>query len=349
MTLYNVEIFLPDFTYKSSCQTSNAPYSSDYLNIEKNKIELTSINAGKGDYIRIKSPEFYACGIVTGVEPKKSITVITYEPFLRMFDNTVYADRSLLSSTTCESWMANVISGLYVTNEDTLQNIVGLTIEVLSGTESAMLNLDKNIINFYQDAVIPAFINYGIVVSFAIDPQRKSILCTIKKNTETEIVIESELPNIINKKIVIKEAKETLNKITVINQDNEAVSATYYRHIDNSISQDETVNRIEPVVYDTVYISVSGTDTFADKAYDKAFNTLTAEEYDNLIELTVIPNDDLVKPYNLQIGQSAAIIYKNVIYRTVLTGVKYESDQIQLVFGAIRLKLTSILKRRLRL
>lgn len=349
MIPYNVETFSRDFTYQGSCQCSDVPLTVDYLDIGNSKLELLKITSAIGDYISIKNRNREICGIVNGIEPKDGKVVITHQPISKIFDYDVQIDRSILNTQTLENWMADIIRNTYIDNADTMQNITGLIVETYSVTENAMLGLETNIVNLYKDIIVPAFINYGVVVTFTINPQKKNIICTIKSSAAGAITIESELENIIDRNIVIKESEETLNKLILVNEDNESEKAVYYRLSDNSITTNALAEgRITPVVFDTVYISASGTETFADKAYDKAFSTLKAEEYNNLIELTVIDTDDLIKPYELEVGQTVEVIYKDNIYSSILTGAEYKDEKVKLIFGAIRQQLTKKLKRRLR-
>ena len=60
----------------------------------------------------------------------------------------------------------------------------------------------------------------------------------------------------------------------------------------------------------------------------------------------MVKGDSLVKPEELEIGQRVRIILQNNEYNTILTG-KNEKETTTLIFGAVRLELTKILKGRM--
>ena len=66
--------------------------------------------------------------------------------------------------------------------------------------------------------------------------------------------------------------------------------------------------------------------------------------YSNLIELTMMNGDALVKPEELEFGQVADIISDGQSYRSILTG-RERGRNTKLVFGTVRLDLTKILRR----
>jgi hypothetical protein len=49
----------------------------------------------------------------------------------------------------------------------------------------------------------------------------------------------------------------------------------------------------------------------------------------------------------MNIGQDVLVISEGKEYESMLTGYKFKNGKITLIFGAIRLELTKILKRRL--
>lgn len=69
-------------------------------------------------------------------------------------------------------------------------------------------------------------------------------------------------------------------------------------------------------------------------------------KYSNLIEISVLEKDTMVKPFYLEIGDTVNIIHKGVSYSSVLSGKSWEDGMVKLTFGTIRLELTSFLKGR---
>lgn len=100
------------------------------------------------------------------------------------------------------------------------------------------------------------------------------------------------------------------------------------------------------MIYKEVAIS-STPEEFDQKALEKATDTLAVEKNNNLIELEMLENDILFEPEEMNIGQDILVISEGKSYESMLTGYKRKSGKITLIFGAIRLELTKILKRRI--
>lgn len=344
-TIYSVEIFKPDFEYVDSIQMSDLSISLDYLDISKNRIIVKKIDCSEGDYIRISTGELELDGIVTGVLNDGDYVRISFKSFMDIFDIDIFADVADLESQTIESFIANLIDENYISNADAEQNIYGLSVKVLTGTENTSLTVDSNIMNFYRDIVQSAFLQYNIIVKFSIQTQKKQVVCTIQKNIADNLTIEADLPNIINKSIDLSVSKENYNKLIVINESNETEAKIYYLHPDNTIDEVDS-DRVTPVNFTTQYASATATKTFSDVAYDKAVSLLTQNEYNNLIELEMKNDDSLINPLYLTVGQNTTVISDGVSYQTILTGVKI-GKTTTLIFGAIRRELTKRIKWRI--
>lgn len=61
MQWYNIEIFTPDFSYRSSNQTTETEVDIDYLAISNSKVVLPDIRASEGDYIRFLEVSLSNC------------------------------------------------------------------------------------------------------------------------------------------------------------------------------------------------------------------------------------------------------------------------------------------------
>ena len=84
--------------------------------------------------------------------------------------------------------------------------------------------------------------------------------------------------------------------------------------------------------------------SFESAAISAAHNKFANLSYSNLIELTMMNGDALVKPEELEFGQVADIISDGESYRSILTG-RERGKNTKLVFGTVRLDLTKILRR----
>ena len=154
--------------------------------------------------------------------------------------------------------------------------------------------------------------------------------------------IEADLPNVIEKSIIVNETTEDMNKLVIYDQADLTTNVIYYKHPDGSYdTRDE--DRITPVIYGITSVAVSEGDTFADVAEDAANKQFDVDTYSNLIEITVQNEDEIVMPQTLTIGQIVNVISNGTSYSSILTGVE-RSNKTKLIFGTIRLDLTKIIK-----
>ena len=65
----------------------------------------------------------------------------------------------------------------------------------------------------------------------------------------------------------------------------------------------------------------------------------------NNIKLTVLIDDKIIDPLNMQIGQPVKIVSEGKTYNTTYTGYSRGRNIIELTFGSVRTELTKILKR----
>ena len=261
-----------------------------------------------------------------------------------MFDTTLQG-----SNTTLEQMMANYIKEYFINNSDQLQNIPGLSVEIISATKnwgfhltSDVAGLNKTIINFMTVIIQRAMTKYQVGLYVEPDFNAKQIVVKIgKKNTEI-FHIEADLPNVIKKSIVLNETTQDINKLFIYNNANLSDVIVYYKHPDKSFDT-INANRITPVIYDIVTAALAEGQTFAQAAAVIAARTFDVESYNNLIELTVLNDDALVNAENISIGQEVMIVSGGAAYSSILTG--YEIGvKTKLIFGTIRLDLTKILK-----
>lgn len=343
MKQYNVEIF-DGFAYRCSLQVKEVEVKEDYLSPEKNKIKTAqdTLYAQEGDYLHVWGADVDCWGVVTEFENKKGKRQVTYESFLTKFDVDVFCDVIQLELLTLENFIADLIRRNYIENSDALQNISGLEIEVLTGTQGT-LEIEKSVCNILEDVIIPAFTTYQIVVTPIWNIQKKKITLQIARCQAATKTIEADLPNVLYKNIVLRKTKEKVNKITVINEEDTAETLVVYRTAGGEITT-EDADRLSPVVFDTILAKASSKKTFAEVALEKAQNKLKKAEYENLIELEVMREDALVNPGNIKIGQQVNVISGGNSYTSILTGREIGETEM-LIFGTVRLDLTKMIRR----
>lgn len=360
MRLYSIEIFDKTIEYRSNSLVDEFNYKYDYMDPEKVKINLLpNVAVELGDFIHIFNDYEDYIGIVEQIkEQDDGIKEVTYIDVMSLFDIQTIIDINYMTGNL-EQYIADRIKALYINNPDSLMN---LPLEVRTTTSTSTWKIDVEPmdeeltslaeVNMFDDIILPAFTSYDIVVSASINLNSKKITISIGKNTSDTKYIEADLPNILEKNVVINQIKKQINKVIVFNQDNYAQTITYYLHPDGSYNTSNT-NRLTPVNYEYAEAKretrkrdgVEIVTSFADNANKKAQAIFEKNKYDNLIELLILNDDELIKPKELKIGQKVIVLSDDVLYGSILTGIEVE-ETTKLIFGTIRLELTKILKGR---
>lgn len=359
MKQYSIEIFDQTITYKSNSVIDSFDYKYDYLDPEKVKVDLLpDVVVGVGDYIHIFNDDERYIGIVEQIkEQDDGIKEVTYIDIMSLFDVQMVVDVQYMTGNL-EQYIANRITEQYINNSDSLMN-KPLTVSTTSQTsdwsieaETMSDNTTLAEINLFDDIILPAFTSYGIAITTSINLNNKRINLSIGKNTSDTKYIEADLPNVISKNIVINQIKKQINKVIVFNQDNYSNTLTYYLHPNGSFDTNNT-NRLSPVEYEYAQAKEETKREgeteivipFSDNARDKANAIFEKNKYDNLIELEILPDDELINPGALKIGQEVMVLSDGIFYSSIYTGIE-RRDITKLIFGTIRLELTKILKGR---
>lgn len=350
MKAYSVEFFDEGLGYVTNACTDDVYYKEDYLDPERSKIQIFTNEEIKTDYyLRITAPDIDFVGRVSSTDEKNDGTIeVSFRSLAEMLDTDVLVSTSDLTGDL-ETFIDNIITALYVSNTDTEMNIP-LVITKDTSTVSWSLDLfdtdeTEKIVNLFDDIIIPAFGTYGIILTFGLNIQAGKITLKIGKNTEAARTIEADLPNIFDKSITFQKAKKRINKITVFNNEDYSENVTYYLHPDGTFDTTDS-DRITPVTYELLTVSTSSSETFSDKALAKAQKTFNKNKYDNLIELTVMNDDELMEPWVIKMGQVVNVISEGISYGSILTGREMKNNVTTLIFGTIRQELTKYLKGR---
>lgn len=356
MKPYNVEIFTPDFEMVGHTNINELSYKEDYLSNDENSITVFAIQGvEKQDYIRISRGKEEYAGVVTeiayGTDKSKDMQTISYKPLMELFHTDMLFDVNAQGTGTFEQFIADAITELYITNEDEKQNIAGLSVSAMTATTDWYLHItpsDKgghyNIVNLMDSVIIPALQKYNILLTAKLDVQDKKLLVTIGKVGGGEVTIESDLPNILKKNVVFKQVSADVNKLIIYDtSDDYATKTVYYLHSDLGYDTKDT-DRILPVVCDMKAVSSSEEAGFASLAQTEASNVFSQAAFSNLIELTMMNEDELVKPDEMPFGQIVNVISDGNSYQSILTG-RERGKNTKLIFGTVRLELTKILRR----
>jgi hypothetical protein len=145
------------------------------------------------------------------------------------------------------------------------------------------------------------------------------------------------------KKFTVRDSSAKENKLIIYNKANYSQKITYYLHPDGTYGTTNT-DRIFPVLQDVESISVEEGRTFAQAAQSAAASKFGNIKFDNLIEIEVMPEDSLIHPLELKIGEIVQIVHNGIVYDTIVSGIKY-GELIDLTFGMIRINATKRLRR----
>lgn len=364
MRPYNIEIFDRSMNFVANTITETVKYKSDYLDSEKYKISLVGVSGiPTNSFIHITRDDEDYVGIVSQTDDKADGTVsVTVSEIPSLFDVDILVDVNDMSNYTLEEYIEKWIKELFIEGDTSMA--LPFEIVVSSTTSDWVIDYDvKNEpredeteptvlvaeMNLYDDIILPAFTQYQIRLDYSVNLNTRRITIDIGKNESDEIVIESDLPNIISKSVVIKKANRQTNKVIVYNSEDYTESITYYLHSDDSFDTEDT-DRIIPVEYKLLDAKEERdedvvTKTFEEAAHEKAESTFSKNKYTNLIELEILNDDDLINPTHLKIGQVVSVISEGIAYNSILTG-REVNNTTTLIFGTLRLELTKIMKGR---
>ena len=354
MKPFNVEFFSQSFSLKHHTNVDSVSYSFDYLSPKANTITIGfSSDYAVGDYVRIyRENESYFGRVktVTVVNTAGTAASVEYEPFEVLFQQEIMFDVTQQGVKSIEQTIADSITAWWISNSDQAQNVPGLNVATTSSTawnfqlQPAVEGLNFRTVNLYDNIIVPAMSRLGVGVYVSPDPYNNQIDVVIGKADAETYTVEANLPNVVISNIVINETNEDANKLIVYDASNLVDTITYYKHPDRSYDT-QNRDRIIPVIYKITTVTPNEDDTFADLAAREAAKLFESASYNNLIELTVLNDDALVGARTMQIGQTVNIVSDGVTYPSILTG-REVSNLTRLIFGTVRIDLTTILKQR---
>ena len=356
MRPYNVEIFTQDFEMVANSNVNEVTYKEDYLSSDENSVTVFAMpGIRKQDYIRIsRGPEEYA-GVITeiayGTDRSKELQVISYKPLMELLNTDVLFDVDLQQTGTLEDFIADRIREMFIENEDAAQNIKGLSVQAQTQTTGWYFHITPkdsgghyNIVNLIDSVIIPAMEKYGVLVKPVLDIQNRQIRLNIGKITAGTPAIEADLPNVIQKRITIKSVSADVNKLVIYDAADYRTKRVYYLHPDLSYDTKDG-DRIIPVNCEITSVTVEEGGSFESAAANEAYNRFANLAYSNLIELTVMKGDTLVRPEEMEYGQEVRILSGGTVYTSILTG-REVGKMVKLIFGTVRLDLTKVLRRK---
>lgn len=366
MLSYNVDFFNRQLVNIHHDTAGDINISDDYISFQNNTLTIryTSVNL-QDAYIHITREGYKYFGVVVSAEPDdENMLKVTYKNFLSIFNEDILFDTDLqLKNTTVsgisgktnskslERMLKDLIDVTYVTNEDVLQRL-HINVADATSTRPWGFNLITDtegqhycIIGLYSVLIVNAMKKYGVGIFVEPDFLDKTITLRIANTSRQDVFnIDGDLPNVSVKTLKINDRPRGVNKLTVYNTED------YTEHIDFFVYEDRTWgienrSRITPVVRDVRGAMPDSTipdaaTAFALAAVDVAYGVLSGLEWDNLIELEMAFNDPLIRPMELEFGQTINFRYKGNTYTSILTGRNISSKSVTLIFGSERIRLT---------
>lgn len=274
MKPYNVEVFDRQFNFRGNAliEPTEFSYNYDFVSSEKNTIVLEKspltvrddANSGTAgdmsialsDYIVIQMGWAAPYGVVTKLETEGEKLTITYMDLQELFNHEVLIPADEIKHTSIEAYIKKLIDDAFINNNDALQLIPGLTTEQKTTTYGVFPYNDTTevyvVINLLKDLIFPAFTKYLIGVFIELSIPDKTITVEIGRRTAySEWSLEADLPNIIDKNIIIRQSSNDTNKLTLVDIANYNMNEYHYYLHRSDYSWSSTDNdRFMPVVND---------------------------------------------------------------------------------------------------
>ncbi len=355
MKPYNVEVFTQNFEMVGNTNVNELVYKEDYLSSDENSITVFPIpGIAKEDYIRISNDDEEYAGVITeityGTNNSKDLQVISYKPLIEILDTDILFDVDLQQTGTLEGFIADRVTEMFIESDDSSQNIQGLSVITKSQTLDWYFHITPrdsgghyNIVNLIDSVIVPAMEKYGVLVKPVLDIQERTIRVEIGRVSAGTFIIETDLPNVLSKQITIKSVSADVNKLVIYDSADYETKKVYFLHPDLSYDTNDE-NRITPVNCEITSVQVEEGHSFDAAASNEAYNKFANLSFSNLIELSMMKNDALIHPEDMEFGQVVKVISEGTEYTSILTGREI-SKTVKLIFGTVRLDLTKVLRR----
>lgn len=349
MSQYSVDIFDLDLNLVHHDILEDPVIDDDRLSPNTTTIEIkkTTLVPASG-YVHLDGDIVFD-GIIDAVSDDEDITKIDIKPLICMFDrNLLVSLEYQKSSTSLEAVIQALINNYWVdVTGDALANMP-VTVSIVGDTRHSNWTLDlepksdeinKAIVNFLDDIILPAFERYGIVLNGAIDFSTMKIAFSIENPSEYQM-IDADNPMVKLIEFMPDKMDGEINKLIILNGENYTDRITYYLH-PNGTYNTTNDNRITPVVFEYTDATKSSEEgaTFADAASAQADSVFGKIKYKNYVELETQYNDFLINPLEIKMGSKATIYHNGQAIETMLTG-RVIDEMITLTFGTVRLDYT---------
>ena len=305
--------------------------------------------ASEDDFIILNDGGIVFCGIIDAIENTKgqkshTLTVIEMQ---RLFDRKVILTNESLLSNGIEDFIADQITGNFISSADSLLNIPYLTVTAKTHTPvAAKPDADNGIYNLCT-YMGNALTNYGIFVDFEFTSNALHVV--IEKKQQSDLKIDTGLSNIVN----LSEVYDTkvLAKLTVlwtrkeINEAGEETETTETRHFflktDKTITEDVNEPDRAKGSVDVIVSMADSEEALQQEVADK----FKANSYQHKITFDAVPSK-LVPADELFVGHQLTVKTESGIKDSVITGIAQSNGQeaISVTLGQLAVTLIEKLK-----
>lgn len=354
MQQFNINVFDRELTYVCNAITTVNSIDDDYISPKTNTITILNVPEKiiPGYFIRLQNEQIKFFGVIKDVSPGEYETQIQFASFITIFSETVLLWTKLQGTEAGHNYSLEYVLELfirttYITNSDTYMRLpiaieidpgITRTMRWFIGIRSVEEGRNYATPNIYEDLIVPAIKKYGVSITVSPDFNRKVVNLKITKSSRT-LDIDGNLKDVTVRALKYNDRPLGINKLTVVDLYNTNTQVTFYVHPDRSFDVNDT-NRITPVSFATQLVKPSEdtAEAFAEAALDAAYNAFSGSEWNNLIELEVAPDNENIRPLEMEIGQQVSLWYEDAIYKSILTGKIIEDGNIILLFGSERIE-----------
>lgn len=297
--------------------------------------------ASEDDFIILNEGGIVFQGIIDAIENEKGqkAYTITAIEMQRLFDRKVILTNESLLSTGIEDFIADQITGNFISSDDALLNISYLTVTAKTHTPvAAKVDVEEGGIYNLCTYIGNALTSYGIFVGFEFEKDALNVV--IEKRQQSDLKIDTGLANIIN----LSEIYETkaLAKLTVLwNKGTTTDTRNFFLKTDRTITED--VNDPDRAK-GSVNVIVSTAETEAEMK-QAAYDQFAANSYQHKITFDVVPSK-LVAAADLYVGHKLKVKTGSGIRDSIIAGIEHNNGQkaISVTLGQMKVTLIEKLK-----
>ena len=315
----------------------------DLVIIQKSSFQVNkgNLNASIGDIVVLKDSAIPYIGVVERLEVADlHKTMVHALDFREMFSIDVPVQSY---SGDLATYLENILISHFKNSADEYQNLSYLSI-VKDASVYGELSFDPDKIMSLSSLMELITKTYGLRLSTDITYLRGRITGLVFRISEVtrgiklksnfsaiqELVINDSSSQMINKMVFYPKLENALHKTT----------ETYYLLNTGEISRD--INH--PLRYRSVRSkSSSYTDSDYVSLYTKARSEMISSKLDHNITFNIRTDNDVLQPMiNVNLGDFIEFYYKDHIYDSVVTSIKYKDGfhQATVTLGEYRIKLT---------